>query len=58
MSPRCTLTKVSVGCMVDWLSGFIDATPEQLAAHMYACLSAALREAYATGGHIGGSRSS
>jgi hypothetical protein len=32
MSPRCTLTKVSVGCMVDWLGGFIDATPEQLAA--------------------------
>ena len=47
----------NVGCMVDWLRGYIDATPEQLAAHMFACLPAALREAYATGGLIGSGRS-
>ena len=47
----------NVGCMVDWLRGYIDATPEQLATHMFACLPATLRKAYATGGLTGGGRS-
>ena len=37
----------NVGCVVDWLRGSFDATPEQLAAQMYACLPAVLRDAYA-----------
>ncbi len=40
----------NVGCVVDWLKGCIDATPEQLAASMFACLPKELREAYAARG--------
>ena len=36
----------NVGCVVDWLNGEIDATPEQLAHQMFACMPATLRKAY------------
>ena len=36
----------NVGCLVDWLRGDIEATPEQLASCMFACMPAVLREAY------------
>ena len=36
----------NVGCLVDWLNGEIDATPEQLARQMFACMPATLRKAY------------
>lgn len=36
----------NVGCVIDWLQGTIEATPEQLAATMYACMPATLRAAY------------
>ena len=35
------------GCVVDWLQGSIEATPEQLASDMFACMPKALRQAYA-----------
>lgn len=38
----------NVGCVVDWLRGTIEATPEQLAAEMFACMPETLREAYAS----------
>ncbi|MDO4538615.1 MAG: TetR/AcrR family transcriptional regulator C-terminal domain-containing protein [Coriobacteriales bacterium] len=41
----------NVGCVMDWLRGSIDASPEQLAASMFACLPKTLREAYAAQGH-------
>ena len=37
----------NVGCVVEWLSGGIKATPAQLAAEMFACMPATLRKAYA-----------
>jgi AcrR family transcriptional regulator len=40
----------NVGCVVDWLRGAIDATPEQLAAYMFACLPKELRRAYISRG--------
>lgn len=36
----------NVGCVVDWLSGRLETTPEQLAADMFACIPAILRDAY------------
>ena len=36
----------NVGTVVDWLRGAIDATPEQLAASMFACMPQTLRDAY------------
>lgn len=36
----------NVGCVTDWLRGGIESTPEQLAAAMFACMPAALLEAY------------
>lgn len=36
----------NVGCVVDWLRGTLEATPEQLAAAMYASMPPTLREAY------------
>lgn len=36
----------NVGCVVDWLRGAFEATPEQLADAMYACMPVTLREAY------------
>ncbi len=36
----------NVGCLVDWLRGLIDATPQQLAVDMFACLPKTLRAAY------------
>lgn len=38
----------NVGCVVSWLRGSLVATPSQLAASMFACLPACLREAYAS----------
>lgn len=38
----------NVGCLVDWLRGVIVATPEQLAAQMFACMPKELRAAYAS----------
>ena len=35
-----------VGCVVDWLNGEIDATPEQLARQVFACMPTTLRKAY------------
>ena len=35
----------NVGCLVEWLWGSIEATPEQLAADMFSCMPATLREA-------------
>lgn len=37
----------NVGCVVDWLRGSLEATPEQLAAFMFACMPETLRKAYA-----------
>lgn len=37
----------NVGCVVDWLQGTIEATPEQLAASMFSCMPEVLRKAYA-----------
>ena len=50
----------NVGCVVDWLRGAIDASPDQLAAHMFACMPKALREAYAaqSGQVVSGDRQS
>ena len=36
----------NVGCVIDWLRGYMEATPEQLAAAMYASMPPVLREAY------------
>lgn len=36
----------NVGCVIDWLQGGMDMTPEQLATFMFACMPQALREAY------------
>lgn len=36
----------NVGCVIDWLRDAVDATPEQLAAEMFACMPVMLREAY------------
>lgn len=36
----------NVGCVVDWLRGAVDATPEQLAAYMFSCMPRELRAAY------------
>ena len=38
----------NVGTVVDWLRGSLDATPDQLASCMFACMPKVLREAYAT----------
>ena len=38
----------NVGCVIDWLRGVIEATPEELASEMFACIPDELREAYAT----------
>lgn len=38
----------NVGCLVDWLRGDVGATPEQLAASMFACMPRTLRRAYAS----------
>jgi hypothetical protein len=40
----------NVGCVMEWLRGGVKATPAQLAADMFACMPAALREAYAAQG--------
>lgn len=37
----------NVGCLVDWLRGEVEATPEQLAACMFACMPPTLAKAYA-----------
>ena len=37
----------NVGCVVEWLGGMIEATPEQLAAEMFSCMPKTLRDAYA-----------
>ena len=37
----------NVGCVVDWLAGAFEASPEQLAAYMFACMPPTLRSAYA-----------
>lgn len=36
----------NVGCLIDWLRGEVHATPEQLAAQMFACMPSELRGAY------------
>ena len=36
----------NVGCVVDWLRGAFEATPDQLAASIFACMPASLRKAY------------
>ncbi|MBQ9001856.1 MAG: TetR/AcrR family transcriptional regulator C-terminal domain-containing protein [Eggerthellaceae bacterium] len=36
----------NVGCVIDWLRGDMDATPDQLATYMFANMPAALRKAY------------
>ena len=36
----------NVGCVVDWLRGAFDSTPDQLAADMFAIMPKTLREAY------------
>ena len=41
----------NVGCVIDWLRGELSATPEQLAAAMFACMPRTLRAAYATLAH-------
>jgi AcrR family transcriptional regulator len=46
----------NVGCVMDWLNGTIEATPEQLAAEMFACMPKALREAYAARATVEGAR--
>ena len=40
----------NVGFVMEWLRGGVKATPAQLAADMFACMPAALREAYAAQG--------
>ncbi len=37
----------NVGCLVEWLKGDINATPEQLSTYMFACMPPVIREAYA-----------
>ena len=36
----------NVGCVIEWLRGTLAATPEQLAASMFACMPATLHAAY------------
>lgn len=36
----------NVGCLVEWLCGQLEATPEGLAEYMFACMPASLRDAY------------
>ena len=36
----------NVGCVIDWLRGELAATPQQLAASMFACMPAMLHDAY------------
>ena len=36
----------NIGCVVAWLQGQLEATPAQLAASMFACMPATLRDAY------------
>ena len=36
----------NVGCVIDWLRGELTATPQQLAASMFACMPATLHDAY------------
>ena len=37
----------NVGCLIEWLDGGFEATPEQLAAQVLSCMPSDLREAYA-----------
>ena len=37
----------NVGCLIEWLDGRLEATPEQFASHMFACMPPELRDAYA-----------
>lgn len=37
----------NVGCLVEWLRGTINATPEQLASWMFSCIPSVLSAAYA-----------
>lgn len=37
----------NVGCLVEWLGGGFEATPEQLASYMFACMPSDLRDAHA-----------
>ena len=37
----------NIGCLIEWLDGQIEATPEQLAAQVFSCMPSDLREAYA-----------
>lgn len=37
----------NVGCLIEWLDGGFEATPEQLATHVFSCMPSDLREAYA-----------
>jgi hypothetical protein len=43
----CHFAYGNVGCVIDWLRGVIEATPEELAFEMFACMPDELREAYA-----------
>ena len=43
----------NVGCVVDWLEGSVDATPDQLARQMFSCIPDTLRRAYEHQGEIG-----
>lgn len=43
----CHFAYGNVGCAIDWLRGVIEATPEELAFEMFACIPDELREAYA-----------
>ena len=36
----------NVGCVIDWLRGELQVTPEQLAASMFACMPTTLHDAY------------
>lgn len=36
----------NVGCVIDWLRGTLQTTPEQLAASMFACMPKQLHDAY------------
>ncbi|MCR4870151.1 MAG: TetR/AcrR family transcriptional regulator [Atopobiaceae bacterium] len=45
----------NVGCLIEWLRGAFEATPEQLAAEMFSCMPATLRRAVAHPERLGAS---